>query len=637
MKYFIIVPVAVISLMFLMVMQVRAGDGEQLQAELDELGLYLGADQLVEVATRSPKPLTQVAENVTIITAEEIEAMNAHTVAEVLNRVPGIIMDGSYTDFGSPSSAFIQGSDYDHVLVLVDGIRWGYVTYDFPETNTIPVQIIERIEIIKGAASSTWGSSLGGVVNIITKDTGSDSRPTGTLSGSYGEYSTKDLRGDAAGKIGKLGYYLYAGYQDSDGIRDNRYFENKSLYGKFTLDLPKDMEFGVTISHSEPEYIYYYDPIEWGEEGVINDEAQFITGFFSAPLTESLTLNLSAYHFEDTLTDIWAQEIATGNPLVILEYEGKSTGASGRLVWDGTKQTIVLGIDYEHRKNTDNMLQDVYSYWGLSEVPYTADTNTEDIWGFFINDTIRFGRLTFVPGLRYDHLSITDDQVSPSLGLTFQANDKTLFRANVSRGFRKPNVSMLEGDPSFHYYANPDLESETIWSYQAGIETIAIPFLRLKASLFNHEVEDDWGEVDWVMVNGDDFQRQGAELEIETASFHNFSLAANGAAIRMKPENGDNGTHYLANILLQYDDRKWRGQLFGHNVWLADVPPPTTVDEETGTFIWDLVLGRRFTLGQATASELFAALHNITDDDQYFNFRIKNAGRWFEAGIRLHY
>ena len=226
------------------------------QAELDQMSLFLEADQLVEAATGSPKPMSQVAENVTIITAAEIEAMNAHTLAEVLNRVNGLIVDGSYTDFGSKSSTLIQGSDYDHVLVLLDGVRWGYVSYDFPETNTIPVQIIQRVEVIKGPASSTWGSALGGVVNIITRDTGTAARPKGTLSGSYGEHATSDLRADLAGLAGPVGYYLYAGRQESDGIRDTRFFDSQTFYGKLSLPLPRDMELKGSVGYSQPDYKY---------------------------------------------------------------------------------------------------------------------------------------------------------------------------------------------------------------------------------------------------------------------------------------------------------------------------------------------------------------------------------------------
>jgi vitamin B12 transporter len=609
----------------------RAEEAPPVQAELDQMSLFLDAGQLVEVATGSPKPINQVAENVTIITAEEIEAMNAHTVGEVLNRVNGIFVDGSYTDFGSKANTFIQGSGYDHVLVLLDGVRWGYVSYDYPETNTIPVQIIQRIEVIKGPASSTWGSSLGGVVNIITKETGTAARPKSTLSGTYGEHSTSDLRLDAAGLAGPVGYYLYAGRQESDGIRDTRFFDSQTFYGKLSLPLPRDMELKGTIGYSQPDYKYLY-LAEYDDQGVDNDQAFYATLDFTAPLTKALTLNLAAKRLEDTLTDNW-QWISTGETYNKLEYEGESTSTSGRLVWAGDWQTVVLGAETERRENT------VYDLLA----PYTAPTLKEELWALFVNDTIHWERLTIIPGLRYDNMSIDDDMVSPSLGLTYQLSDDTLLRGSVGRGFRKPYPVVKEGDPYFDIL-NPNLESETIWSYQGGVETTKFSFVRLKATLFDHHSTDTWTrDPDTrAIVNGEDFERQGLELEAQSAIFNNFSINAGGMYVLLKPEQEEESDLYTAKLLLQYDDTLWRFQIFGHYAWLDDkeLPgqsQPVMWEGKMGTFLWDAVAGRRFQAYEGVEGEVFVALHNIFSEDQYTQYVYPNAPRWVEAGLRFKF
>jgi vitamin B12 transporter len=604
-----------------------AEEEPQVQAELDQMSLFLEADQLVEAATRSPKPVNQVAENVTVITAAEIEAMNAHTLAEVLNRVTGLFVDGSATDFGSKSSIFIQGSDYDHVLVLLDGIRWGYVSYDYPETNTIPVQIIKRVEVIKGPASSTWGSALGGVVNIITKDTGGTTKPSGTLSGTYGEHSTSDLRADLSGLAGKVGYYLYGGRQESDGIRDTRFFDSQTFYGKLRLPLPRDIELKGSLGYSQPDYKYLY-LTEYDDQGVFSDRAFYATLDFTAPLTEALTLNLAAKRLEDTLTDNW-QWISTGTTYNKLEYEGKSTSASGRLVWTGEIQTLVLGGETERRENT------VYDLLA----PYTAPTLYEDIWALFVNDSIRWDRLTITPGLRYDHLSIADNLVSPSLGLTYRLSEDTLLRGGVGRGFRKPYPTMKQGDPYFNII-NPDLESETIWSYQAGVETTTFSFARLKATLFDHQATDVWVQDPdtWAWVNDGDFERQGLELEAQSATFHNFSINAGAMYLLLKPEQGEDNTLCTANLLLQYDDTTWRFQVFGHYLWIdKEGVEGLAYDEKVGNILWDAVAGYRFTAPAGVKGEVFAALHNLFAEEQYFNYYFPNAMRWVEAGLRFKF
>lgn len=607
-------------------------ESRQQQTEMDELGLYLGADQLVETATRNPKPINQVAENLTIITAAEIEAMNAHTVAEILNRVTGIFIDGSATDFGSRSAIHIQGSGYDHVLVLLDGIRWGYVSYDYPETNTIPVQIIKRIEVIKGPASSTWGSSLGGVVNIITKNTGNTAKPKGALSGAYGEHSTSDLRVDAAGLAGPVGYYLHAGRQESDGIRDTRFFDSQNFYGKLSLPLPGNMELRGTMGYSRPDNKYLY-VAEYDDQGEFNDRVFYATLDFTAPLAETLTLNLAAKRLENTLTDNW-QTISTGETYNILEYEGKATSASGRLVWNGDWQSMVLGTEIERRENTNFDLL----------APYAAPTISEEIWAFYANDTIRLDRLTITPGLRYDHLSVTDDDLlSPSLGLTYQLNNDTLLRGSVSHGFRKPYPSVIEGDPYF-LSINPDLEPETVWSYQAGVETTKFSLVRLKATVFDHQATDTWttDPDTWAISNGDDLERQGLELEAWSAVFHNFSINAGGMYVLLKPDEGEDFDLYTAKLLLQYDDTLWRFQLFGHYAWLDStglpgVSMPVMWEGKMGSFLWDAVAGRRFSAPAGIQGEVFVALHNIFSEDQYTQFVYPNAMRWIEAGLRFKF
>ncbi len=96
---------------------------EKLNQEEDLLSMYFAEDELVETATRSPKPISQVAENVTIITAEEIEAMRAHTVAEVLKRQAGVFTNFFGQDFLSDSVIHLLGTRRHHVLLLLDGVR----------------------------------------------------------------------------------------------------------------------------------------------------------------------------------------------------------------------------------------------------------------------------------------------------------------------------------------------------------------------------------------------------------------------------------------------------------------------------------------------------------------------------------
>ncbi|MDH5769434.1 MAG: TonB-dependent receptor plug domain-containing protein, partial [Nitrospirota bacterium] len=98
-------------------------------------------EELVSTPVRTPKPISQVAENITVITCKEIEQMNAHTLTDVLNTIPGIQMDIRGGP-GSTASARIQGSEFKHVLVMIDGVTMNNLSDSFADVSAIPVQHI---------------------------------------------------------------------------------------------------------------------------------------------------------------------------------------------------------------------------------------------------------------------------------------------------------------------------------------------------------------------------------------------------------------------------------------------------------------------------------------------------------------
>jgi vitamin B12 transporter len=605
---------------------------DQSTDELAALEMFFDDSQLFETATRSPKPLNQIAENVAIITADQIEAMNAHTVADVLKRVGGLFGDTNGEPFGG-ISILIHAAEYEHILVLVDGLRWGYVSADLADVTSIPVQIVKRIEVIKGAASSTWGSSLGGVINIITKDTGNSTTPHGTLFGLVGEYGTGMYGLEAVGRLGKFSYYLYGGQDESDGIRIQRFHDNGSLYGKLRFDLPCHAILGLTAGYSNPEQRYfYYDA--WDDTGIINDRALFYTASLDLPLSDSITATFSAYRMEDSLTDSWLTYSSSSVYYKRTDDE-QSQGANGRLTWSTDDHTVVVGAEIVRRESTSSD--------GLTG--YEAAELEEENWAVYANDTIQMGDLTVTPGLRYDHLSLVDDIFSPSIGLVYRLQSNTLLRASATHGFRKPPAAHLIGDPAF-FLTNQDLESEKIWSYQAGLESAALGFARIKTTLFFHDVSDEWDRntTTWAYENNGSFKRKGVEMEVATIPWHHLTLVANGTHVRLEPDGETPGDHSNAKLTIQYDDEQsWTAQLFGQwNWWDSDntpagASPPSRWDAEYGRFVWDFNLTRKIKLNNDRQLELLFAVHNIFEGEKHEQIVFPYTDRWVEGGLRFRF
>ena len=609
-----------------------------IQEELSLMALYFTEAELqtVESPTRFPKPLTQIAENVTIITHKEIAKWNVHAFDEVIKRAAGVFVSFNGEDVNSSSTVHIQGSHFEQNLILVDGIKWNDMSNNFNDTNQIPVKIIDRIEIIKGPASSSWGSAFGGVINIITKDTGGTTKPTGDVFASYGEHNTREISSDIAGKAGPLGYYLYADNLDSDGIRDNRYIDNESLFGKFKLDLPRDIDLTLSLFHSKPDSQYGYvtstspyqatkdQGLQWSES------IQFFNSGLDVPITDNINFFSSFAVYKEKYIDR-RYTISTGAVGWLKTVNQKSYTSATRLSWSPENHNVVLGAD---------MYRNTYQELETALVNELGHELSEENWAIYLNDTIKWGDLAITPGVRYDSLSISDNRTSPSLGVTYQLNDATLLRGLIARGFRSPIIENKQPDLRFYSVPNPDLQSEKVWTYQLGLESVAAQYFRSKATLFRHDTDDAMVMDDnWMWVNSLDTVRQGFELEIETIPFYDISVEANYTYVHTDHDYlDDQGSTCAANLIFKYSNPDLLSiYLAGNYVWWNDELSSPTGRHDTMT--WDATVNKTIYEHNGFSADLFANVHNLFNGSQYYSqgSGYLNAPRWIEGGVKLHF
>ena len=615
----------------------------QMEEELMVLEMFYKEKDLVVSSTRHAKPISQVSENITVITAKDIERMNAHTVAEVLNRIPGIFV-GFTQEFGASSILQSQGSDDRHVLVLVDGFSWNFLANGAAQTSSIPVGIIERIEIIKGPGSSVWGSSLGGVVNIITKSTGTAERPSGALSASWGEKNTQDYRGEVSGKAGPLGYYLFAGFKESDGLRESRDFDNYDLYSKFKLPISRKINLNLTLGYSEPdENLGGFPSGNFRQEG--NTRIFFATASLDASLTEDLSFELDFHHFKQKL--VLETDFLRMGPLGLLGsrveddiFDEETTGGSARLVWAHGRHTAVFGVDVDYGRLAQQIKAGrLFQLFGTPAI--SSDHSDLDEWAVYLNDTIVIDRWSVTAGVRYDHNNVTGSFVSPSLGISYQLGDHSLLRAFVARGFTIPGLS-LTSTGSLNLNPNPSLDSEELLSFQVGAETAVLRYFWVKAAFFRHELDDALTQVFLggsrsTIVNSGESRRQGVELELETVRFYNFTFLMGLSYVHITPstEVGQEDIYEYV-VGLRYDDKKsFGGELFGHYVWWDNHDPFANASYDD--FIWDLNLRKVVYNRNKTSATLFFTAHNLFTGAQYQFGDSKNPERWVEAGIRFKF
>lgn len=628
-------------------LEIAATTKEELLLFWEEKDLY------VQSPTRNMKPISQVAENITVVTAKEIEDMNAHTVSEVLNRVSGVFVDFQGQDFGSTVLLHIQGSETRHVLVLLDGVPLNYLSGGNADTSTIPVKIIERIEVIKGPASSAWGSSLGGVINVITKSAGNNTTPAGSVSASYGESSSQDDNGEVLGKAGPVGYYLFAGHQHSNGLRPSRAFDDNSVYAKITVPASKDVNINFTTGYSEPHIIPGDFLISDFTER-ITERAFFATASIDAAMSRELSFQATLYTFSRRLTLLdtvlgvtgaYAPISVAGDLFDNPTFNDEITGGSAKLVWTHGMHTAVFGTDIDHGSLDTTLINGPFIQSLGAPATITGHSDI-DKWALFMNDTMTTGKFSLTPGIRYDHNSITGSFTSPSIETTYKIAERTIIRASAARGFTMPPLAFTSTGGLF-FDPNPSLKPEKVWSYQAGVESNLTDLVWARLTLFQHDMKDGIVKELYaagppsfndLFINKDSIRRRGYELELETAPISNVSLKTGFAYVRIEPSGADAVTQYMNNTGLKYDDKKsFMAELFGHYIWWGGHDNAAYATGKYNTYLWDLNLRKTVFSTRETNTDVFFTAHNIFNADQYTLDETKNPRRWVEAGVRLKF
>lgn len=597
----------------------------------------------VQTATRTAKPISQVAENMEVITAKDIEDMNAHSVNEVLNRVPGLFVDFQTNDFNSPAQLHIQGGSPRHVTVLLDGVVWNFLSDGHAETVTIPVGIVERIEIIKGPASSAWGSGMSGVVNVITKGVGDTTMPKGMVSATYGESSSRDMNAQLFGKAGPIKYFLHAGRLASDGLSNDRSSQSDSLYAKVAVSPSHNLDLLFTVGYSTPDMGQGSQHTPSGV-GILDTIGKLELSAFHATagmeyrpspdFTVKADINTVRFRFA-ALTDFTSPNatlnVQTGDVFKSTVLKDKATSGSLKLTYTGGIHTAVLGAEAIHGENDQNI-----------EVPWRSlasqVSSGVDKQAIFANDTLTLGSFAVTPGIRYDHNSISGEFISPSVGATYEFSEHSIARASVARGFTYPPFSMTSGGGAF-WQANPGLSAERGWSYQAGVESAVMDRFNLKGTLFLHDISnaisDNPDPVQGKYVNVGKIVREGYEVSAESAPIYNTSAKLAYAYVHIDPDSPfSSRDNYSYQVAIKYDDRKfWLAQLLGTYIWW-DLPGGTG---DYNNFVWDAHLNRKFKLSAQTTLEAFFSVHNIFDAGYTTLLSQPNPGRWVEGGLKYRF
>lgn len=517
-------------------------------AVLIELGMVttvMAADADTEgtlVVTAAQQTLQ--APGVSTITSDEIKKRPpARDLSEIIRTMPGVNLTGNSTSGqrGNNRQIDIRGMGPENTLILVDGIPvssrnsvrlgWRGERDTRGDTNWVPPEMVDHIEVIRGPAAARYGNgAAGGVVNIITKQTtnewhgswntylnmpehkqeGATKRTNFSLNGPLGDAFSFQLYGNLS-KTQADAQYINEGHQSlrtgtyADTVPAGREgVENKDIHGKLRWEFAPQQALEFTAGYSRQGNLYAGDTQNTNTSTLVKDNYGKETNRL---YRQNFAVNWTGVWDNGVSTRSYAQYEKTRNTRM---NEGLAGGTEGIFSDDGfstiqlddvllhseisvpfellVNQTATFGTEWNQQRMKDGASNtQALSGGGIDGISSTnrSPYSSADIFSLFAEDNMELTDSTMlVPGLRFDHHSIVGNNWSPSLNLSQALADDFTLKLGIARAYKAP--SLYQTNPNYVLYSkgqgcaassagcyligNDDLKPETSINKEVGIE-----------------------------------------------------------------------------------------------------------------------------------------------------------------------
>jgi len=502
-----------------------------------------------EVVVRAVRPSSGLLDergvhaNVTVITAEEIRRSDARTIQEALQRVPGLgILENTLG--GNRAQQTVQmrgfsGMPVDEVTVLVDGVPANVDEFPYPQSGiaSVPLDAVERIEVVPGPGAITARYALGGAINIVTRRGGTSGVATGEVAG--GSFNTKRFFGTVGGPLPHgFDYYVSARHETEDGARDFSDARVTHTYNKigYRRGEETDVAFAYTRSESTLKYPFQITPAELERDRTTSappGEAGELLHLFALNGRQDLPwgLSLSANGFLRFRTLDFAAGIRAGGGAEI-RSETSSGGGTGQIshkVRRGeVRNRIAVGAEYR-RDDTNRRSGGVFGVLPFGFRFANDQSVLQDGLGLFALDTLDlFDRVTITAGVRYDrtlmrfvdHLVPANrrfpqhERATPRAGITYNPIKDFGVYFSFAEGFRPPTDFEILGVGPVQ--ANPGLGPVVSRTFEAGVRGRAGGWLEGSAAAFTTRTRNEIfiAPVTLVGNNVPVTRRRGIELSL---------------------------------------------------------------------------------------------------------------------------
>lgn len=582
---------------------------------------HMKGEELYGNDSRFWQDLTLVAENIVIITKEEIETYPAQNLAEVLRYMPSFNLN-LRTGMNQAVTYGMHGVEERHIRVMVDGVEFNNETSGQAGLASIPIGNIERIELIHSSASSRWGSALGGVINVITKDPVASPVPHGYISTMVGEHKQERYAVEVSGALLDVGYYWFGEYDYAGGVRnyDDTLHRNTSAKINYNFDnrldisalagyISSDDSEGIHMDDTWTKQKYYARYGKLAADWKINDalKVRFSSGINNQS-ARSITESNSRSEFHD---ESWMHSLESITRL-------------------RENDVLVLGSDFNF-----NSIKSL-------NLPSRASSHTE---AFYANYSLNLDAFSLSAGLRYDRNSEYSGQVSPSVGFVYELPfvRESRIRGLFNRGFHSPPLAWMYLDTPF-FESNPDLKPERSWNWELGFETHPIDWAWAKVNVYHSRISDYISTEliggNFYMRNNSSFRKQGIELELKTKIGDCLYVTAGGTINDVENRAQDENVYSVSyarnsvDIGILYNHEKgFMAHLLGH----YQRNRVKALNPHESEFVWDLKLKQSIHLWKSIHVEGFLNVHNIFNSAYWIDEYYPHPSRHFEGGITVRF
>lgn len=494
-------------------------------AVAEEKKQTMKADEMVVTATRTEERPIDVPVTTQVITREAIEMSGVTDVGDLV----GKYVTGHYHKYNGLLSPIglrgfrtdSHGSDLaSHVLILIDGHRIG--TGNAAKIN---LDRIERVEVIKGPASSLYGSAaMGGVVNLITKK--GDGKLGGSIGGEYGSFDHYKAKVTGGGEVNeKFRFFATADIDDIGDYKDptfgtvyNSGVEKKNFGGNFVYSFSDrhELRLGGNYSNLTSEspnwgagtYSYYEEDYDDNNDKSTGyTDLEYNGDFFDG----KVHWRGLAYYLWDKNHWFYGNSYGNSDPNSYqTKYIDETIGTDHQFTWKMTPwNSLLAGFTLENLEKESSGVAN-----SRPSRPYTPGLDYDN-QALFIQDSLDLfdNRVNIIAAARYDRFDLTTrpaetgsyasfnersedySHVSPKIGMGIKLfEEKLRLRGNIGEGFKSPTADQLSADfyntaNGVHYLGNPDLDPETSMTYDLGFDLFFTP-VTFKFSYFHTDYED---------------------------------------------------------------------------------------------------------------------------------------------------